>query len=67
VIKDSVAGKFSGGTQRFGLKNQGVDYALDQYNDKLVSPEMRKQVDLLKKQILSGKLSVPDYYKKNGK
>lgn len=67
VIKDLKEGKFSSGTQRFSLANQGVDYSLDQYNAKLITPEMKKKVDLVKAQIISGKIQVPDYYKRNGK
>ncbi|KYG67531.1 ABC transporter substrate-binding protein [Bdellovibrio bacteriovorus] len=64
TIKETQAGKFSGGISRFGLKNNGVDYTLDKYNEKLITPEMKKKVDDLKKQIVDGKITVPDYYKK---
>lgn len=66
VVKDSKEGKFSGGTERFGLKNQGVDYAIDQYNEKLIPADVKKKVDALKAEIIAGKIQVPDYYK-NGK
>jgi basic membrane protein A len=64
AVKDAKAGKFSAGTQRFGLANQGIDYAMDKHNEKLVTPEMKKRVDELKREILAGKINVPDYYKK---
>jgi basic membrane protein A len=64
VIKDAKEGKFTAGTQRFGLQNQGVDYSIDQYNEKLISRDIRKKVDQIKADIASGKISVPDYYKK---
>jgi basic membrane protein A len=64
VIKDAKAGKFSGGTQRFGLTNSGIDYAIDKYNEKLVPADVRKKVDAIKADIASGKIAVPDYYKK---
>lgn len=67
VIKDSQAGKFSSGVERFGLKNSGVDYAMDNYNAKLVSPEAKKTLEKLKADIIAGKIAVPDYYKKNAK
>ena len=63
TIKLGNESKFSAGVQRFGLANSGVDYAMDSYNEKLITPEMKKQVDDLKAQIISGKISVPDYYK----
>ena len=66
VIKEAQAGKFTGGTLRFGLKNQGVDYAVDKYNEKLLPADVRKKVDQLKADIVAGKIKVPDYYQ-NGK
>ena len=33
---------------RFGLANKGVDYAIDQYNDKLIPAALRAEVDELK-------------------
>lgn len=63
TIRDAAQSKFPGGVVRFGLKNQGIDYALDQYNDKILTPQMRKRLGELKAQIISGKIKVPDYYK----
>ena len=56
-------GKFAGGTSRFGLKDKGVDYVFDSYNEKLVTSEQKKTLDSLKAEILAGKIVVPDYYK----
>ncbi len=64
TIKDSKEGKFTGGVKRFNLKNGGIDYALDSFNDKLLTADIRKVVDDAKKEIIAGKLSVIDYYKK---
>lgn len=64
TIKETQAGKFAGGISRFGLKNNGVDYTLDKHNEKLITADMKKKVDDLKKQIVDGKITVPDYYKK---
>ncbi len=66
VIKDAKAGKFTAGTEHFGLKNQGIDYAIDKYNEKLIPAAVRKKVDQLKGDISSGKIKVPDFYQ-NGK
>lgn len=64
TIKETQAGAFTAGISRFGLKNNGVDYTLDKYNEKLITADMKKKVDDLKKQIIDGKIVVPDYYKK---
>lgn len=58
---------FKGGVRRFGLKDQGIDIAMDSHNEKLVSSEMKKMVEDLKTQILASKIRVPDYYEKNKK
>lgn len=65
TIKETQEGKFTGGVSRFGLKNNGVNYTHDQYNDKLVTPEMRKKLEEIKKKIVAGQIQVPDYYKKH--
>ncbi|WP_413576791.1 BMP family lipoprotein [Bdellovibrio sp. HCB290] len=64
TIKETKDGKFKGEIARFGLKNAGVDYTLDKYNEKLITPEMKKKVDEIKKKIIDGQIQVPDYYKK---
>jgi basic membrane protein A len=64
TIKETQAGKFTAGTVRFGLANKGVDYTVDKYNESLITPEMKKKVEEIKKNILAGKIKVPDYYKK---
>lgn len=63
AIKDTKDNKFTGGTVRFGLQNKGVDYAMDQHNDKLVPADVRKKVDQIKLDIEKGKIQVPDFYK----
>ncbi|WP_413583336.1 BMP family lipoprotein [Bdellovibrio sp. HCB288] len=64
TIKETKDGKFKGEIARFGLKNSGVDYTLDKYNEKLITPEMKKKADDIKKKIIAGQIQVPDYYKK---
>lgn len=63
TIRDVKDGKFSAGVVRFGLKDKGIDYAVDEHNAKLITPAMKTQVEALKSQILAGKIQVPDYYK----
>ncbi|NUN04461.1 MAG: BMP family ABC transporter substrate-binding protein [Bdellovibrio sp.] len=64
TIKETQEGKFTGGVSRFGLKNKGVDYTLDQYNEKLIPAETRKKLEDIKAKIIAGQIQVPDYYKK---
>ena len=47
------------------LKEGGVDWALDQYNEKLITPEMKAKVDQAKADIVSGKIVVHDYMSNN--
>ena len=49
------------GVIALGLKEGALDYAMDQYNDKLVTPEMRRKVEAAKADIISGKLQVVDF------
>ena len=64
TIEEAKAGKFAGGEKRFGLANKGIDYAVDQYNEKILSAEVRKKAEELKAEIIAGKIDVPDYYKR---
>ena len=49
------------GISALGLKEGGVDYAMDSNNAKLVSADMQKKVDAAKADIISGKIKVADY------
>lgn len=53
------------GVTVLGLKENGVDYALDEHNAKLVTPEMKKKVDAAKADIIAGKIKVADYMADN--
>jgi len=62
TIQDTQNGKFTSGTVNYGIKDKGVDYAMDEHNKNLMTPEMTKKLDDLKTQITAGKIKVPDYY-----
>ena len=49
------------GVTVLGLKEGGVDYALDQHNASLVPPAMKAKVDAAKADIIAGKIKVIDY------
>jgi basic membrane protein A len=61
----NVAKSHKPGVSVLGLKEGGVDYALDDNNAKLVSADMKKKVDALKADIISGKIKVADYMADN--
>ncbi len=62
TIKDLKEGKFTSGTVRYGLKDKGIDYAMDKFNEKLVTKDDVKKLDGIKADIVSGKIIVPDFY-----
>jgi basic membrane protein A len=64
-FKTAMAGSWQPGISVLGLKEGGVDWALDQYNEKLISPEMKAKVDQAKADIISGKIKVHDYMSNN--
>ena len=53
------------GVTVLGLKEGGVDYAMDDNNARLVSADMKKKVDAAKADIISGKIKVTDYMTAN--
>lgn len=68
AIKSVVEGTFKGGVEVFGLDRSvkigdniyyGVYYALDKYNEKLITSEMIQKVEEAKNKILSGEIVVP--------
>jgi basic membrane protein A len=65
TIEDAQAGKFTGGLKRFGLADNGVDYSVDQFNERILPQAVRDRADELKAQIIAGKIDVPDYYKQH--
>lgn len=60
IVQDRVNGKFQGGLHVYGLENDGVGYAMDQYNQNLVSPDVLQAVEEAKKKIISGQIQVTD-------
>jgi basic membrane protein A len=65
VFKTAKEGTFKPGVKVLGLAEGGVDWALDQYNEKLITPEMKKAVEQAKADIISGKIKVHDYMSDN--
>jgi basic membrane protein A len=47
--------------QNLGLAEDGVGYALDEYNRELITPEMESQLEEAKAKIIAGELMVEPY------
>src|ERR1700734_1090999 len=54
-------GTWKPGIQALGLKEGGVDYAVDDNNKAILSAEVRAKADQAKADIVSGKIQVHDY------
>lgn len=54
-------GTWKPGETVLGLSDGGVDYSLDEYNRKLITPEMEAKLKQAKADIISGKIKVPEY------
>jgi basic membrane protein A len=65
AVYNAFKGTQGGTVKVLGLKEGGVDYALDEHNAKLVSAEMKAKVDAAKADIVAGKIKVADYMADN--
>jgi basic membrane protein A len=54
-------GTWKPGVQVLGLKEGGVDYAVDEWNKSVLTPEAKAAADAAKADIISGKIQVHDY------
>jgi len=61
AFMDGKNGTFKGGLQNLGLKEGGVDYAMDDNNKALVTDEMKAAVEKAKADIIAGTIQVHDY------
>lgn len=60
VVKEVLNNNFQGGFHVFGLDKDGVAYAMDQYNEKLVPKDVIEKVEESKRKIGSGEIKVTD-------
>ena len=61
AFTDAKDGKLKGGINDLGLKEGGVDYAMDENNKDLVTEEMKAAVEKAKADIIAGTITVHDY------
>lgn len=64
IVKDRVEGKPVGGIHVYGLENDGIGYALDEYNKDLISPATIEKVEAAKQKIISGQIKVTNAMEK---
>ena len=62
AMRDALNGTWQPGVRQLGLAQGGVGYSLDQYNEALITPEMRARVEAAKADIISGRLKVTNYF-----
>ncbi|MGZ5179919.1 MAG: BMP family lipoprotein [Ramlibacter sp.] len=60
-----AANHFAPGVTVLGLKEGGVDYAMDEYNARLVTADMHRKVEAAKADIVAGRIKVADYMADN--
>ena len=60
IIGDLVNRRFQGGIHVYGLPDGGIGYAMDQYNEKLISPLVIQDVEAAKAKIIRGEITVTD-------
>lgn len=60
IVRDRVGNRFQGGIHVYGLENDGIGYAVDQYNAKLIPPEVIREVEAAKQKIIRGQIKVTD-------
>jgi basic membrane protein A len=58
---DVVNDEFTGGTVVLGLAEEGVGYALDEYNQALIPQELVEELEDIKQRIIDGEIVVTDY------
>jgi basic membrane protein A len=56
---------FKAGATNLGLKEDGVGYAMDEFNANLVTADMKKKVEAARADIVSGKIKVADFMADN--
>jgi basic membrane protein A len=64
TFKTAKDGTWKPGIRNLGLAENGVGYSLDQYNRKLITPDMEKRLEQARADIIAGKIKVTDYMAK---
>lgn len=62
TLSDAKNGSFTSGVKILGAAEGGVDWALDENNAPLVSPDMKAAVEGARADIIAGKIQVHDWF-----
>ncbi len=62
---DAKNGAWNAGHLELGLKEDGVNYAYDEWNKTVLTPEVKAKADAAKADIIAGKIQVHDYMTDN--
>jgi basic membrane protein A len=61
VFTEARNGTWKAGPEVLGLAQHGVDYSLDDFNRRLITPDMERRLNQAKADIIAGKIIVPEY------
>jgi basic membrane protein A len=61
VFMEARNGTWKPGPRVLGLAENGVDYSLDEFNRKLITPQMEERLNRAKAGIIAGTIAVPEY------
>lgn len=60
IVSDVVNKRFKGGEHIYGLQEDGVAYAMDDFNRSLISPDAIRQAEEARQRIIKGEIKVTD-------
>ncbi len=61
AVMDVVNGTFTAGIQNLGLAEEGVGYAVDEYNEALLPADLVDTLNEISQQIIDGDIIVTDF------
>ena len=64
IVKDRVENRPIGGVHVYGLENEGIGYAVDQYNKDLIPQPAIQAVEAAKQKIITGQIKVTNAMEK---
>lgn len=65
AVKDAHDGTWKPGVVHYGVKDDGVEWAYDEYNKSLISEDMLAKLKQMKQDIIDGKIKIVNYTEAN--